>query len=54
MVGSSGNAGERRGPLTPSPRTLPDLAVEEIELRLSNISCTWPAIRSLIACAPPL
>ena len=34
-------------------RTVPERACGEIELRLSNISCTRPAIRSLVAAAPP-
>src|SRR5262249_15333512 len=44
-----------RGP-TPHPASAsaPERANGAIELRLSNISCTRPAIRSLIAGAPPL
>jgi len=39
--------------LTAKARTLPDLACGAIELRLSNMKCTRPAIMSLIAAAPP-
>ncbi len=52
-VGKSGKPGERRAPLTASARTVPAFACGAIELRLSNIRCTRPAIRSLIAAAPP-
>src|SRR5436190_4651670 len=54
MVGRSGKAGERRAPLTANARTRPDCAYGAIEFRLSNMTCTCPAIRSLIACEPPL
>src|SRR5262245_3822867 len=54
IVGRSGNPGERLGPLTASAFTFPERANGDMELRLSNITCTWPAIRSLIAIAPPL
>ena len=54
MVGRSGNPGERLAPLTASARTLPERACGAIEFRLSQITCTCPAIRSLIAIAPPL
>ena len=53
MVGNSGNASERRSPLTASARTWFDLAALEMPFRLSNIRSTWPATRSLIAGAPP-
>src|SRR5262249_40564522 len=51
--GRLGNAGERRAPLTASALTSPDLANGTSELRLSNIMSTWPAIRSVVALAPP-
>jgi len=54
MVGRSGKPTERLAPLTASAFTLPERAKVEIELRLSNITCTCPAMRSLIAIAPPL
>src|SRR4051794_970139 len=53
MVGTSGNAEERLSPLTPSARTSPDFDIGAIELRLSNIRSTWPAIRSVVAAEPP-
>src|SRR5262249_44939109 len=52
-AGKPGKPGERRAPLTASARTAPDRACGAIEFKLSNIKCTRPAIRSLIAAAPP-
>ena len=36
------------------PRTLPDFTCGEIDVRLSNMSCTWPPIRSEMPCGLPL
>src|SRR5689334_5434900 len=53
MVGRSGNAGERFAPLTPRALTLPSRANGAIVCKLSNMRSTCPAIRSVIAEAPP-
>src|SRR5262249_38752053 len=52
-AGLGGAGGRRRGPLPAGPRPVPAAACGAIELRLSNIRCTRPAIRSLMALAPP-
>src|SRR4029077_19798309 len=53
IVGSSGTAGERASPLSPSARTLPSRAEGAIDWRASNMRSSCPAIRSVIAGAHP-
>ncbi|CFN62426.1 Uncharacterised protein [Bordetella pertussis] len=48
-VGSSGTSAERCGPVTARARRLPALTCGSDEGMLSNISWTWPPIRSVSA-----
>ena len=52
MVGTSGNSSERAAVVTASACSFPALMYSTAG-RLLNITCTWPAMRSLIAGAPP-
>src|SRR3954469_22549342 len=53
MVGLSGKVRLRCGPLTPSPRTMPERICGAAEGRLSNIDSMRPPSRSCVeACAP--
>jgi hypothetical protein len=54
MVGTSGRLMERFVPVTARARTRPLRTCCAIELVLSNMSWTLPAMRSAIAGAPPL
>ena len=49
MVGVSGSAGDRVADVTASARNLPALICGSDGGRLSNMSCTWPPIRSCSA-----
>ena len=53
IVGSSGAPGKRRAVDTARPRTLPPFASGYAFGITSIIICTWPAIRSVAAAAPP-
>src|SRR3954471_18353555 len=48
MVATSGSSSERVAVVTASARSLPALMYSTAG-RLLNITCTWPAMRSLIA-----
>jgi hypothetical protein len=54
IVGTSGNAGARFVEVTAIARSLPALMCGIAEGRLSNMICTWPPSRSVIAGAEPL
>src|SRR3989442_1454967 len=53
-VGNSGTAGERLGPVTASPRTLPALTWGTIAGMLSNSRSICPATKPVIACCASL
>ena len=52
-VGTSGRNGSRSVVVTPSGRSLPALICGSAVGVTSNITCTWPAIRSVIAGVEP-
>ena len=52
-VGRSGSSAERVAVVTASARTLPPLMCGIDAAVVSNMSCTWPPIRSVIAPAAP-
>ena len=52
-AGTSGKASSRAGELTPSARRLPVLMYSMDDGRLSNMTCTCPANRSVSAAGAP-
>ncbi|KAG1389082.1 hypothetical protein G6F59_015688 [Rhizopus arrhizus] len=54
IVGRSGALLERSLVVTARARSLPDWACGHAEGMLSNMNCTWPPIRSVMAGALPL
>ncbi|MNV56286.1 hypothetical protein D3C71_1485600 [compost metagenome] len=54
IVGRSGALLERSVVVTARARSLPDWACGQADGMLSNMNCTWPPIRSVMAGALPL
>src|SRR5689334_24901743 len=54
IVGTSESAGARFVDVTATARSLPPLMCGSADGRLSNITCTWPPMRSVSAGAEPL
>jgi hypothetical protein len=52
-VGTSGSAPTRLSPVTASARSLPAFKWPLASSTVMKDSCTWPAIRSLMAGPPP-
>jgi hypothetical protein len=54
IAGRSGNEGERFGPVTASPRSLPSFTCGESGTALEMVSLTWPASMSVTIGPTPL
>jgi hypothetical protein len=54
IVGTSGNCAARFVVLTPRAFNLPAFTCRWVIASVANMICTWPAMRSVSACGPPL